>query len=113
MLRSAKGADARRQTAKELVNPLGGALNAVTVLREFLNSAKGADGRRESEKEPLSSSRGARDAAPVLGGFLNSRTTVISVGWLSRIQRFPKRSSHGMNLQPLPVPLDCYTSEST
>jgi hypothetical protein len=69
-LGSAKGADARRQTAKELVNPLGGALDAVTVLREFLNSAKGADVRHESGKEPDNSLRGALDTATVLRGFL-------------------------------------------
>ena len=36
--RSAKGADARRQTAKELVKHLGGALDTAPVLREFLDS---------------------------------------------------------------------------
>ncbi|HEX4227922.1 MAG TPA: nucleotidyltransferase domain-containing protein [Bryobacteraceae bacterium] len=35
---SAKGADARHQTAKELVKPFGGALDTTAVLREFLNS---------------------------------------------------------------------------
>ncbi len=36
MFNSAKGADARRQTAKELLIPLGGAPDSATVLREFL-----------------------------------------------------------------------------
>ena len=39
MTNSAKGADARCQTAEELASPLGGALEAVTVLRGFLNRA--------------------------------------------------------------------------
>jgi hypothetical protein len=34
--RSAKGADARRQTPKELAKYLGGALDTAPVLREFL-----------------------------------------------------------------------------
>jgi hypothetical protein len=38
-LRCAKGADARRQSKKELVNPSGGAPNTATVLREFLKGA--------------------------------------------------------------------------
>jgi hypothetical protein len=33
---SAKGADARRQTVKELAGPSGGVLDAATVLRVFL-----------------------------------------------------------------------------
>jgi hypothetical protein len=35
-IRSAKGAAARRQTEKELIAPLGGALDTASVLREFL-----------------------------------------------------------------------------
>jgi hypothetical protein len=35
-LRSAKGADARRQAGKELAGSLGGALDTATVLRVFL-----------------------------------------------------------------------------
>ena len=35
---SAKGADARRQTDKESLDRLGGALNAATVLRASLKS---------------------------------------------------------------------------
>jgi hypothetical protein len=34
-LKSAKGADARRQTVKEVAESLGGALDTATVLREF------------------------------------------------------------------------------
>jgi hypothetical protein len=37
--RSAKGADARRQTGKELASPWGGALDSVPVLHEFLKKA--------------------------------------------------------------------------
>ena len=37
-LKSAKGADARRQGGKELASPFGGALDTVPVLREFLRS---------------------------------------------------------------------------
>jgi hypothetical protein len=40
LLRSAKGADARRQTAKELAKDLGGAPDTAPLLREFLNSIK-------------------------------------------------------------------------
>jgi hypothetical protein len=36
--KSAKGADARRHTAKKLAGPLGGALDTAPVLREFLQS---------------------------------------------------------------------------
>jgi hypothetical protein len=39
-LESAKGADARRQTVKELAEYLGGALDTVPVLREFLERAQ-------------------------------------------------------------------------
>jgi hypothetical protein len=35
---SAKGADARHHTIKELASPLGGALNTLPVLRVFLKS---------------------------------------------------------------------------
>lgn len=38
-LRSAKGTDARRQTGKELVSPLGGTLDTGPVLREFLRAS--------------------------------------------------------------------------
>ena len=37
-LRSAKGADARHQSAKELAGCSGGALDTATVLRVFLKS---------------------------------------------------------------------------
>jgi hypothetical protein len=37
---SAKGADARRHTAKKLAGPLGGALDTAPVLREFLQRAR-------------------------------------------------------------------------
>jgi hypothetical protein len=37
---SAKGADARHQTGKELARPLGGALDTAAVLRVFLNSLR-------------------------------------------------------------------------
>jgi hypothetical protein len=40
-LKSAKGADARRQTIQELICPLGGALDTAPVLREFLKSGHG------------------------------------------------------------------------
>jgi hypothetical protein len=35
-LKSAKGADARRQTVEELASPSGGAFDTATVLRVFL-----------------------------------------------------------------------------
>ena len=38
---SAKGADTRRQTAKEFLKPLGGALDTAPVLRVFPNRAFG------------------------------------------------------------------------
>jgi hypothetical protein len=38
-LKSAKGADARRQTVEELANPSGGALDTVPVLRGFPNNS--------------------------------------------------------------------------
>jgi hypothetical protein len=38
-LKSAKGADARRQTAKQLAGSFGGALDTAAVLREFLKTA--------------------------------------------------------------------------
>ena len=38
LLKSAKGADGRRHTAKKLAGPLGGALDTAPVLREFLQS---------------------------------------------------------------------------
>jgi hypothetical protein len=45
-LRSAKGADARRQGAMEFAGPFGGTLDTAPVLRGWLRSAKGADARR-------------------------------------------------------------------
>jgi hypothetical protein len=50
-LKSAKGADARRQTAKKLARSLGGALDTAAVLREFLKSAN------ELAFDPLSAER--------------------------------------------------------
>jgi len=47
-LSSPKGADARRQTAKELVKPLGGPLNTVPVLGGFLKTVREAAGFRGS-----------------------------------------------------------------
>jgi hypothetical protein len=41
MSRSAKGADARRQTMEELASPWGGALDTATVLREILKNLQG------------------------------------------------------------------------
>jgi hypothetical protein len=46
---SAKGADARRQTVKELANSSGGAFHAATVLRELLDDA---EHRKPAEPEP-------------------------------------------------------------
>jgi hypothetical protein len=43
-LQSAKGTDARHQTAKELAKPLGGALNTGPVSREVLNRIAGIVG---------------------------------------------------------------------
>jgi lipopolysaccharide/colanic/teichoic acid biosynthesis glycosyltransferase len=64
--RSAKSADAHRQTRKELARPWGGALDTVPVLREFLKSAKGADARRQTVEELASPWGGAPDTATVL-----------------------------------------------
>ena len=70
LLESAKGADARRHTAKKLAGPLGGALDTPPVLREFLQSAKGADARRHTAKKLAGPLGGALDTAPVLREFL-------------------------------------------
>jgi len=69
---SAKGADARRRTMKELTDSSGGALDTAPVLRVFLKSAKGADARRRTMKELTDSSGGALDTAPVLRVFFGS-----------------------------------------
>jgi hypothetical protein len=68
-LRSAKGADARRQSGKELLCPLGEALNPAPVLRGFFKT-KGADARRHTGEELARPSGGALDAAPVLREFI-------------------------------------------
>jgi hypothetical protein len=41
LVESAKSADARHQTVKELANPSGGAFDTATVLRVFLGSGRG------------------------------------------------------------------------
>jgi hypothetical protein len=59
---SAKGADARHQTAKEVVFSFGGALDTATVLRGFLNTRTG----REPAPSRISRNRQAwaRAASP-------------------------------------------------
>ncbi|HEX4807918.1 MAG TPA: hypothetical protein VH325_03260, partial [Bryobacteraceae bacterium] len=68
-LKSAKGADARRQARKELVYPLGGAPDSVPVLREFRRSAKGA----QDEAAFGDVVRDMTTNSPVLDGALRPR----------------------------------------
>jgi hypothetical protein len=81
LLRSAKGAAARRQSVEELASSSGGALDTVPVLREFLESAKGTACRQYSVRNS-----GGR-AGPVLREFLErsgdrSRSELILGGLL-------------------------------
>jgi hypothetical protein len=69
---------------------LGGALDTVPVLREFLKSAKGAAARRQTGKEHLCPLGGALDTVPVLREFLKS---AISIYCQSGLVRFFGRSS--------------------
>ena len=79
LVRSAKGAAARRRTIEELASSSGGALETAAVLRVFLKSAKGADARRQTIEELASSSGGALDAAAVLRVFLRSMRVKFAV----------------------------------
>jgi hypothetical protein len=54
----------------EYARSFGGALNAATVLRVFLESAKGADARHHQRRNTPQSFRWPLDTAPVLRVFL-------------------------------------------
>jgi hypothetical protein len=69
LLKSAKGAAARRQGGKELASLFGGALDTAAFLRVFLKSAKGTKPYRRTGEEPLY--RGGL-GVPVLRVFLKS-----------------------------------------
>ncbi len=72
---SAKAADARHHSRKELASPLVGALKSKPVLRVFLKSAKGADARHHSRKELAKPLGGVLRTATVLRVFLKRRST--------------------------------------
>ena len=72
IVKSAKGTDACHQAGEELAIPLGGMLDSVPVLREFLRSAKGTAACHHTREELAISSGGTLDAVPVLREFLSS-----------------------------------------
>ena len=63
---SAKGADARRQTTKELRQSFDGEPDTATVLRDSVKPAKGADARRQTTKVLRQPFDGEPDTATVL-----------------------------------------------
>jgi GTP cyclohydrolase I len=70
MPKSAKGADARRQTAKRVALSSGGVPHTAPVLREVLKDAKGADARRQTAKKLNIPQADAPDGAGVLHEFV-------------------------------------------
>ena len=88
--KSAKGADARHQTAKELRSSSGGALGTATVLREFLSSSRTAADDRPGEIGLDARQSGLIGAVQGLclpfRGFSRSGAT-ISTGMLAGVSR--------------------------